>query len=103
MTERVLLLEFLNISKTISFPVNTTVIEENAVIRTRLALMGGIFIVTQHWYMSDSTNGSRDETLLEDHFEFTTARILSRFVKTVASGAHNTMLKNIRQHFMEAL
>lgn len=99
--ERIPVLPLFNISKTVTFQVNVTVIEENAVIQNRLNLMGGILQIRQHWYVADSKNGSGDETLLEHHFEFTTARLLSRVVKRRATHAHNTMLKNIKQHFVE--
>ncbi|XP_078362886.1 uncharacterized protein LOC144647018 [Oculina patagonica] len=102
MKERVVLIGFFNISKMVAFLVNVTVIEENAIIRNRLNVMGGIVQVTQHWYMTDSKNNNGDETLLEDHFEFTTARLLSRFTKKEASAAHATMMKNIRQHFIDS-
>ena len=101
MKERVVLIGFFNISKTITFQVNVTVMEENAVIRNRMDVMGKTFQVTQHWYLTDSKKGNKDETLLKDHFEFTTVRLLSRFAKKEASAAHNTMLKSIRQHFID--
>lgn len=85
----------------IAFQVNLTVIEENAIIQNRVSLMSGTLQLKQHWYVADSKNGSRDETSLEHHFEFTTARVLSRVVKRRSPYAHNNMLKNIRQHFVD--
>ena len=78
-----------------------TVIEENAIIQNRVNLMGGTLQVRQRWYMylADSKIGSGDETLLKDHFEFTTVRILSRVVKRMSPLPHNYMLKNIRKYF----
>ena len=49
----------------------------------------------------DSKNGSGDETLLKHHYEFTAVRILPRVVKSQSPPAHNIMLKNIRQYFVE--
>lgn len=80
---------------------NSTVIEENAVIRNRMDVWGGLLQVTEHWYVTDSKNGSGDETLLEDHWEFTTPRLFSGFIKEGAGAAHTTMMQNIRQHFIE--
>ena len=85
----------------ITFQVNLTVIEENAVIQNRVNLMGGILQLKQLWHVADSKNGSGDETLLKHHYEFTTVRILSRFVKRKSVLAHNDMLKNVRQYFVE--
>ena len=85
----------------IAFQVNLTVIEENVIIQNKASLMSGILQLKQHWYVADSKNGSGDETLLEHHFEFTTARVLSRVVKRRSPHAHNNMLENIRQHFVD--
>ena len=84
-----------------TFQVNLTVIEENVIIQNRVNLMGGVLQLKQHWNVADSKNGRGDETLLKHHFEFTTIRILSRVVKRKAHLAHNNMLKNIRQYFVE--
>ena len=80
-----------------------TVIEENAIIQNRVNFMGGILQIRQRWYLyvADSKNGSGDETLLKDHFEFTTVCILSRVVKRMSPPPHNNTLKNIRQYFEE--
>ena len=99
--ERLPLIPLLNISQVITFQVNLTVIEENAIIQNKGNLMGGILQLKQHWNVADSKNGSGDETLLKHHFEFTTVHILSRVVKKMSLLAHNTMLKNIRQYFVE--
>lgn len=100
--ERIPLLPLLNISQVITFQVNMTVIEENAVIQNRVNnIMAGILQVRQHWYLADSKTGSGDETLLKDHFEFTTVRILSRVVKRMSLLPHNNTLTNIRQYFEE--
>ena len=103
--ERIPLLPLLNISQLITFQVNMTVIEENAIIQNRVNFMGGILQIKQHWYLyvANSKNGSGDETLLKDHFEFTTVRILSRVVKRISPPPHNNMLKNIRKYFEETL
>lgn len=85
----------------ITFQVNVTVIEENVVFQNKIHLIGGILQIRQHWYVADSKNGNGDETLLEDHFEFTTARVLSRVVMRLSPPAHKDMLENIRQHFVE--
>jgi len=99
--DRIPLLPLLNISLKITFQVNLTVIEENAIIQNKANLIGGILQLKQHWYVADSKNGSGDETLLKHHFEFTTARILSRFMKRMSLVGHNNMLKSIRQYFVE--
>lgn len=85
----------------ITFQVNLTVIEENAIIQNRVSLMSGILQLKQHWYVVDFKNGSGDETLLEHHFEFTTARVLSRVVKRRSPHAHSNMLENIRKYFVD--
>ena len=86
----------------ITFQVNVTVIQENAEIHNRINPMGGIIQIRQTWKMTDSeSNGSEDETLLEDHVEFTTRCLLARFAKWTALGAHTNMLEHIRQHFIE--
>lgn len=101
--ERVPLLPLLNISQVITFQVNMTVIEENAIVQNRVNIMGWILQVRQRWYLADSKNGSGDETLLKDHFEFTTVRILSRVVKRMSPLPHNHTLKNIKKYFEETL
>ncbi|KAL9981417.1 hypothetical protein ACROYT_G010120 [Oculina patagonica] len=100
-TEKVPLLPYFNISMTVSCQVNSTVIEENAVIRNRMDVWSGLLQVTEHWHVTDSKNGNGDETLLEDHWEFTTPRLFSRFIKKDAPPVHSTMMENIRQHFIE--
>ncbi|KAJ7386952.1 hypothetical protein OS493_003910 [Desmophyllum pertusum] len=102
MQERISFLGFHQISKVITFQVNVTVIQENAEIHNSMNPVGGIIQVRHTWKMTDSkSNGGEDETLLEDHFEFTTRCLLARFVKRTALGVHTDMLKSIRKHFIE--
>lgn len=95
-------LGFFEINQNITFPVNETVIEENAIIENRALLMGGYFTLKQRWKMADYTSGSGDKiSLLEDHFQVTSFRILLRYSMKVAFGAHNTITENIIQHFLK--
>lgn len=95
-------LGFFEINQNITFPVNETVIEENAIIEYRALLMGGYFTLKQRWKMADYTSGSGDKiSSLEDHFQVTSFRILLRYSMKVAFGAHNTITENIIQHFLK--
>lgn len=95
-------LAFFEINQNITFPVNETVIEENAIIENRALLMGGYFTLKQRWKMADYTSGSGDKiSSLEDHFQVTSFRILLRYSMKVAFGAHNTITENIIQHFLK--
>ena len=95
-------LGFFEINQNITFPVNETVIEENAIIENRALLMGGYFTLKQRWKMADYTSGSGDKiSSLEDHFQVTSFRILLRYSMKVAFGAHNTVTENIIQHFLK--
>ena len=95
-------LGFFEINQNITFPVNETVIEENAIIENRALLMGGYFTLKQRWKMADYTSRSGDKiTSLEDHFQVTSFRILLRYSMKVAFGAHNTITENIIQHFLK--
>lgn len=91
-------LGFFEINQNVTFPVNETVIEENAIIENRALLMGGYFTLKQRWKMADYGDKI---TSLEDHFQVTSFRILLRYSMKVAFGAHNTITENIIQHFLK--
>ena len=60
--------------------------------------MGGLLQTKQTWRMSDSENGSEDETVLEDHAEYTAPLVLAMLVKRKASAAHVVRNKDIRHY-----
>ena len=74
---------------------------ENSVILNTANLTGGYFQINQKWVLSDSKNGEEDGTFLEDHFTFTTPRILSRLAKPQAQATHTGLLENIWRYFKD--
>lgn len=99
----VISLGFFETRQIIIFPVNLTVVEENAIIESRASLMGGYFKIKQMWKMADYTNGNEKDviTSIEEHFEGTSFRILLRYSKKVAFGVHNNLVENMIQHFLK--
>ena len=87
--------------KQIGFQITATALEENSVILNTANLTGGYFQINQKWVLSDSRNGEEDGTFLEDHFTFTTPRILSRLAKPQARAAHTGLLENIWRYFKD--
>lgn len=74
-------------------------VEKNTSTQMTAKTLGGMLHISQRFRVSDAGDGG---SLLEDHVEITAPRILARFIRSVAHGAHIEITEKIKRYFLEA-